>query len=126
MLKKIVDYLEQEIKENDLTFGENLFINFYPDNPDEIVSVVDLGGYPPSLYTPIREKVIEIKFRTLTWLDGDKLGNEIMDLFHSKENYQLDDLYVLHSFARTDVSYLYRDNNDREEFTVELVFMTKK
>lgn len=126
MHKKIVDYMSANIKTELLTFGENLFINYYPDKPDLIVSVIDLGGYPPDLYTPTREKVVEIKFRAPSHTLGSELGNEILELFHSKENYQLDGLRILHSYARTDVNYLYTDTNEREEFVLELVFLIER
>ncbi|WP_391115989.1 minor capsid protein [Psychrobacillus sp. L3] len=123
MLKVVADYIASNIKEQALIFSENLFINFYPEQPNLIVSVIDLGGYPPDLYAPTREKVIEIKFRAPTHDEGSKLGNEILTLFHSKENYNLDGLRVMHSYARTDVNYLYADSNENEEFSMELVFL---
>ncbi|MBS4207445.1 minor capsid protein [Bacillus sp. FJAT-50079] len=126
LLDNVKDYISENVKAENLTFGENLFINFYPDEPDLIVSVIDLGGYPPDLYAPTREKVVEIKFRTSTYEEGSVLGNEIMELFHSKENYHLGEIRVLHSYARTDVNYLYKDKNENEELVLELVFLIKK
>ncbi|WP_416147895.1 minor capsid protein [Salipaludibacillus sp. HK11] len=123
LLEGVRDFLSANIKEINLTFGENLFINFYPDDPKTIVSVIDLGGAPPSLYFPTREKVVEIKFRAVDQSDGYKLGSEIFDLIHSKENYYFGDLRVLHSLARTDVNYLFQDKNDRSEFSIEIVFL---
>lgn len=101
-------------------------MNFYPDTPRTIVSVIDNGGYPPDLYTPTREKVVEIKLRAPTHIEGSALGNEILDLFHSKENYYLDGLRVMHSYGRTDINYLYTDSNENEEFSMELGFLIQK
>lgn len=126
LLKKVADYITDNIETVDLTFGENLYINAYPDTPDLIVSVIDLGGYPPNLYFPTREKVVEIKFRASNHSEGSTLGDEILDLFHSKENYNLDSLKILHSYGRTDMNYLYTDSNQRDEFSIELVFLIQK
>lgn len=126
MIKKVTDYIASHVKSEILTFGDNLFINFYPEQPDLIVSVIDLGGYPPDLYAPTREKVIELKYRASTHDKGATLGNELLNLFHSKENYNLDGMRILHSYARTDANYLYTDSNENEEFSIELVFLIER
>lgn len=123
---KIANHLAANIESEKLESGKNLFINFYPDDPDMVVSVIDLGGHPPALYVPIREKVIEIKFRALDSSQGETLGTEIMNLLHDKENYYLEGLRVLHSYARTDSNYLYADSKSRDEFSMELVFLIQR
>lgn len=121
----IKDYLEYESEflSLDLKFGDNLFVNFYPDNPDDILSVLDNGGFPPRLYVPVREKIIEFKFRTNTLQKGYEIGEELIKLFHDKENYYLNSKRILHSYARTDSTYLYKDKNERHEFSLEVVFL---
>lgn len=126
LINLVKNYIEQNVSAISLTFGENLFINYYPDNPDTIVSVIDLGGYPPALYTPTREKIVEIKLRANSHVEGYELGNEILNLFHDKENYLMEEKRILHSYARTDVSYLYKDKDEREEFSLELVFLIER
>lgn len=123
LIELIKDYIKHNIKSIDLEFGDNLFINFYPDEPDTIVSVIDMGGYPPPLYYKTREKVIEFKFRAKEYTEASKIGNELFNLFHDKENYYLEDKRILHSYARTEVSYLYNDSNNRQEFSLEVVFL---
>jgi hypothetical protein len=126
LIELVKDCVEQNINATNLVFGNNLFINYYPDNPDTIVSVIDGGGYPPALYTPTREKIIEFKFRTDSIIDGDELGNELLNLFHDKENYYLNKKRILHSYARTDANYLYKDDDERLEYTLEVVFLIQK
>ncbi|MCR1833133.1 minor capsid protein [Oceanobacillus caeni] len=96
--------------------------NLYPDDPDNIVAVIDLGGLPPNNYAATRDKKIEIKFRTKGYQEGIKLGEEIFNLFNDKQNYRLGDYYITTSYASTDVSYLYQDSKNRREFSLELAF----
>lgn len=126
MLELVANYLLSNIESIELEAGSNLFINTYPDNPDTIISVIDLGGYPPALYVKTREKVVEIKYRASTSQLGRALGDELIDIFHDKENYYLDGKRILHSYARTDSNYLYTDSSNRDEFTVELVFLIER
>lgn len=121
LVDHVKDFLEKHL--NELTFGENLFINFYPDNPNTIVSIIDGGGKPPDRYIPKIEKVIEIKLRAKDYHDGVYLGNRILSLFHSRENYMMGTQKVFHSYTMTDLSYLYTDDQNRPEFSFELVFL---
>ena len=123
LIELVKNHIEQNIKSINLLFGDNLFINTYPDKSDTIVSLIDMGGYPPPVYTPTREKIIEFKFRASNYIAGKKLGNELFNLFHDKENYYINENRIMHSYARTDVSYLYKDQNEREEFSLEVVFL---
>lgn len=126
MLELVTNHLLSNIESIELEAGSNLFINTYPDNPDTIISVIDLGGYPPALYVKTREKVVEIKYRASSSQLGRALGDELIDIFHDKENYYLDGKRILHSYARTDSNYLYTDSSNRDEFTVELVFLIER
>jgi hypothetical protein len=120
MLRAIIDLIA-----NELGFkpSENLFRNAYPDSPDTIISVIDSGGFPPKLYETTREKVVGIKIRAGSYDEGSALGEQIFKLFHDKENYEIENKKILHSYAYTDVSYLYSDSKEREEFSIELVFL---
>lgn len=124
LLDAVANHIETNITE--LVDNNNLFKNYYPDSPDKIVSVIDLGGLKPSKYANTREKKIEIKFRAKRYPEGVALGNKIFELFHSKENYALGDFYITSSYGETEVSYLYADKENRKEFSLELVFQYKK
>lgn len=123
MIVGVKDLIEKELG---FIFGENLFLNHYPDSPDTIVSVIGNRGFPPSLYVPTRERIVEIKIRAKTFLEGMDIGERILNLFHDKENYMLGENIVLHSYAFTDVSFLYTDNQDRNEFSFELAILIQK
>ncbi|WP_286231316.1 minor capsid protein [Neobacillus mesonae] len=120
MLLAIVDLIAEKLG---FIPSENLFINAYPDSPDTIISVIDNGGFPPKLYEPTREKVVDIKIRAGNYDEGQALGEQVFKLFHDKENYELNNKKILHSRAYTDVSYLFSDSKEREEFSIELVFL---
>lgn len=121
LLEEIAKHIEANIIS--LAMNQNLFGNYYPDSPDSIVSIIDSGGLPPDIYsTQIREKIIEIKIRSSNYADGVDIGQKVMNLFHSKENYALGDFFILGSRAYTELSYLYEDSKNRKEFSVELAF----
>lgn len=119
ILLEVINHIESNLN----GFNErNLLANLYPDDPDNIVAVIDLGGLPPNNYAATRDKKIEIKFRTKGYQEGIKLGEEIFNLFNDKQNYRLGDYYITTSYASTDVSYLYQDSKNRREFSLELAF----
>ena len=124
LLDEIALYIEQNI--HSLIDNETLFKNHYPDSPDMIVSVIDSGGFPPNLYTPTREKTFEIKIRSSNYDEGVILGEQIMSLFHSKNNYLLGGFFIYLSRSYSDLSYLYADSKNRDEFSLELAFLYKK
>lgn len=124
MLNAIAQMIENNIVE--LVDNENLFKNYYPDEPNNIASVIALGGFPPDKYHITRELTFEVKLRSETYNTGNDLGNQILNLFHSKENYSLGSFFVLHSYALTELSYLYSDSKNRDEFSLELSFLIKK
>ncbi|UNC92711.1 minor capsid protein [Candidatus Contubernalis alkaliaceticus] len=124
MIDDITQKIESEIAE--LTENVNLFKNYYPDDPDTIVSVIASGGFPPDRYDVTREPTIEIKIRASDYNEGMSLGNQIYDLFHSRENYQLGSFFILSSYAYSDLSYLYSDKQNRDEFSLELAFLVKR
>ncbi|AIF45432.1 minor capsid protein [Virgibacillus sp. SK37] len=120
----LLDVISKEVEVNiiDLVDNKNLFKNYYPDNPNNIVSIIDGGGYPPNRYSPIREKTIEFKIRSQRYPDGVELGNKIFNLFHSKEKYSLGDFFITASYVSSELTYLYADSQNRKEFSLELVF----
>jgi hypothetical protein len=124
LLLDICTNIEENI--TSLTKNENLFYNYYPDSPDFLLSVIDSGGSPPNLYTPIREKSIEFKFRSNTYQEGIDLGKQIIDLYHSFENYQLGSFFIYRSYALTDINYLYSDSKERDEFSLDIAFEIKR
>jgi hypothetical protein len=124
MLEDIGNYIETNIPA--LVQGNNLFLNHYPDEPDEIVTVIASGGYPPDKYMSIRELKFEIKIRSKNYSGGWNIGNQIMELFHGKERYVLGAYHVLGSTAESEVTYLYADSKERDEFTLDLSFLISK
>jgi hypothetical protein len=47
-------------------------------------------------------------------------------VIHAKENYTLGDFYVYESYCFTEIGYLYSDTKDRDQFSFEVVFITRK
>lgn len=122
MIYELMEYVSQNLG---LVPSENLFINHYPDSPDKIVTIMD-GHGTVDLYAPTRTKIVEIKIRTQEHSEGSSLGEEILYLFHDKENYNIGNQKIFHSYALSDVSYLYADSKGRDEFTFELSFFMLK
>lgn len=119
----IIEALTLDLEKHFPKFNEsNLLVNRYPDTPDNIVSLIDLGGVPVSRYAPNRAKKIEVKYRHVNYKDGIKLGNQIYNLYHSKIKYDMGDFFIVQSYSDSEVSYLYQDKKDRFEFSLELVF----
>lgn len=119
LLAKVVNYIETELN---FSKEELLFEAYYPDEPDKVVSVFPSLGDPPETYSTRRTKHIEIKVRANLYDEGDSLCEQVFNLFHSKENFYIDDVFVLHSYALTEMDYLYADEKGRHEFSFELAF----
>lgn len=124
MLNTLVDYVELNFPS--LIEGDNLFYNYYPDNPDDIVSIIANSGFTPHRYNDTRELIFEFKLRNKDYELGMDLGNQIFNLFHSKENYVLGDFFIFESYCLTEISYLYSDLEERDQFSFEIVFITIK
>jgi hypothetical protein len=122
MLNELMEYVSQNLG---LAFGDNLFINSYPDSPDKIVTIMD-GHGTHAIYSPTKTKIVEFKIRSTNYQEGSSLGEEIINLFHDKENFLLGDKKILHSYAVSDCSYLYADSKERDEFAFELAFLIQK
>lgn len=122
MLYELATYVSTQLG---LVGGENLFINSYPNSPDKIVTIMD-GHGSHAIYTPTKTKIVEFKIRANNHLEGSSLGEDIINLFHDKENFLLGDKKILHSYALSDCSYLYADSKERDEFTFELAFLIQK
>ncbi|WP_214480967.1 minor capsid protein [Bacillus sp. SM2101] len=125
-MSHLIDAIVGHIESNNIVDSNKLFVNYYPDEPDEIASVIASGGFPPKLYEPTRELTLEIKVRSTNYNDGMNICNNIFNLFHDKENYQLDSFFILRSYAYTEISYLYADSENRDEFSLDLAFLIQK
>lgn len=127
MIQEIVQHISTHIPT--LIIGKTLFANRYPDGDkiaNNIVAVIPNGGFSPNRYLPTRDLIYEIKIRNTDYLNGETIGNQIMNLFHAKENYSLDGFFVLESYCYSELSYLYTDAKNREEFSLEIVFKIQK
>jgi hypothetical protein len=124
---ELLELIGNHIRSNIIYSGDiaSVFGNHYPDSPDTVISIIDSGGFPPNKYSPIREKIFDVKIRTQNYSYGIDLGNQIFKLFHSKNKFYLGDFFILQSYAYTELSYLFKDDKERHQFSIEIVFQYK-
>ncbi|WP_404403801.1 minor capsid protein [Jeotgalibacillus malaysiensis] len=124
MLEAITQLIEDQL--TDYIIAENLYINHYPDDPDNVVTVIGGRSSNTNRYLKQRERVIEFKVRNKNYREGYEICNSIIDLFDEKEHYILGDTYIINSYILYDTTYLYADSKSRDEFTFELAFLIQK
>jgi len=100
-----------------LTLQSNLFVSASPDSPQEIVAVYDSPSTPPDLHG-YRYSAINIRIRSVHYLDGWKLANDIGLYLHTDYGYQFEGVYYTGIWMSTDVEPIGKDENERRLFSV--------
>lgn len=97
-----------------LTSVSNLYIGNLPATPDNAVSIRNSGGYPRSLSGSfVEEPTFQVRIRNASYVTGLALCETIAGLLHGKTTTKL-----LMIEQQSDILDLGRDENDRNEWTI--------
>lgn len=115
-IRDLADYLEGQGIE-DIKIGE------LPFDEDNIVSLVTSPSPDPDKSIPYYTQTVDVRARFKDWESGYAKLQEIFDLLHQEENYQMGDYHVYLSYAMGMIQDNGRDTERRHLFQLTLGFV---
>ena len=114
------------------TLGTNIFLSFEPDSPDELIVLLDRGGYVTDDFVKVtgdstnKYDVIGVQLilRGNNYEDLMTKAYQIYDLLHRKSFYELGNFYIKESHAESLPIPIGRDEKDRDEISINFLFST--
>ena len=123
MIDSIADYLE----DNGIgTVGTDIFIGELPLDENNIISLVTSPSPEPNKAIPYFNQAVDVWARYSSYDDGYKKLQDVFDLIHQLENYDIDGFHVYLSYARGMIDDLGRDAEGRHLFKVSFSFVGRK
>jgi len=108
---------------NDLQFGTSLFLNFFPEEPDEVTSIHVTGGLPPqythdSLTPSIVTTNVQVLVRRFDPVDGLDIANEVYSTLSAISNQSISETFYLLVMPTSVPILVERDKGGRSLFAV--------
>lgn len=128
-IKEVGQYLQSQ---NFGTLGVNIFLSFEPDSPDELIAVLDRGGYITDDFVKITGDAankydvigVQLILRGNSYESLMSKAYQIYDLFHRKAFYNLGTFYIKESHAESLPIPIGRDERGRDEISINFLFST--
>lgn len=120
ILESIAEYLEDNAIG---TVGTDIFIGELPLDEGDIMSIVSSPSPDPDKSIPYFNQTIDVWARFSDFNDGYSKLQEVFDLIHRNENYEIDGYHVYLSYASGMINDLDRDNQRRHLFKVSFSFV---
>ena len=123
IIDDVFEYLATNVTRVTLTKGTNLFKGFLPDTPADCVCIFDTGGAEPDKDLPIGNPTFQVFVRNKSYATGHNIINQIYALLNRKRNVALvtGETYFYNIYALGNPGSIGRDENGRDEFTVNFV-----
>lgn len=122
-LEALEDYLETN---NIGTMGTDMYDSELPFDGDNIIALILAPSPPPNKSIPYWTQTIDVWARYTNYEDGYKKLQDIYDLIHQAENYELDGFHVYLSYSMGMIEDLNRDAERRHLFKVSLGFVVRE
>jgi hypothetical protein len=123
LIEQVAMFLQNE---GVATLTTDMFLNYLPDNPDNVVAIIDTGGTEPDTYLPTRSPTFQILVRNSNYDNGKAKLDEIRDLLHQKKgNLGAGDTYFYYIFATAEGGSIGHDVQNREEFSINFRARTR-
>ena len=114
------------------TLGTDIFLSFEPDSPDELIAVLDRGGYVTDDFVKVtgdstnKYDVIGVQLilRGTNYENLIDKAYQLYDLFNRKSLYNLGTFYIKESHAESLPIPIGRDEKDRDEISINFLFST--
>ncbi len=139
-LEKLALYLQRQ---GIGTVGQDIFVNYIVDSPDNAVFVIDTGGFPPDykgdVVNPGRQlsvgvgaeagmlnPTVQIRVRNTDIQQAYMKAFQIFNLLHGKSFWNLgEDVHVLTCSAMQQPFWIGRDAKNRDEISCNYYFRAK-
>ena len=123
LLDAIEEYLEDE---GIGTIGTDIFDGELPLDGTDIISLILSPSPEPNKAIPYYTQYVDIWARFKNYDDGYSKLQDIFDLLHQKENYELTDYHVYLSYSVGMIDDLDRDAERRHLFKLTLGFVYRE
>jgi hypothetical protein len=120
ILEKLADYLDDNAVG---TLGTDIFLGELPLDKSDIISLVYVQSPEPDKSVPYYTQLIDVWARYSKFDDGYGKLQEIFDLLHRSENYQIEGYHIYLSYASGMIQDLDRDAERRHLFRLTLGFV---
>lgn len=100
----------------------NVYVGSQPAAPDNVVTVYNSGGFPRQLSGSfIEEPTVQILVRNLSYAAGETVCQTVKDALHGKST---TNIMVIQQMG--DIQDMGRDNNGRQEFSLNFRMYYKR
>mgnify|MGYP000167319760 CR=1 FL=1 len=100
-----------------LALQSNLFVSRFPESPQEVVAIYDSPSTAPDLHG-YRYNGVNAQVRSIRYLDGWKLANDIGLYLHTDYGHVFENVYYTGIWMSTDVEPIGQDENERNLFSI--------
>lgn len=105
-----------------LTYGTDLFIGKEPSSPDNCVTIIDTGGYPPMRAVDTSVKYfyssVQIRIRNKRYTDGYAVARDVFDSLHNRAQETWNGTLYTVIQAADEPALLGWDGNNRPQFII--------
>ena len=107
------------------TIGQEIFLNFQPEEPDNSIVVINTGGVQPSIDYPDKMPTFQVLIRNTNTETGTGQVDTVRDTLHQFRNAVLvsGQTYFYYIYLIAEGGYIGRDTNGRDMFSLN--FQTK-
>ena len=120
----LADDIATKIQEESLgTVGTDIYIGELPFDVNDSVAVVYSPSPQPNQALHYYAQVVDIRGRFGKYEEGYQKMQDIMDVFHRTQNYEMGDYYVYISFANSMIQDNDRDIERRHLLQLTLTFI---
>ena len=105
--------------ETSLIPGDNLFVGFEPDTPNNVIVIYDTGGGPTD-FVGYRQPTVQVRSRNSNYVDGWDKINEVVQVLNGIGSRIVNGTYHSTWWLQSDISFLQRDDKDRATFVANL------
>ena len=123
LINDVIEYLEDE---SIGTIGTSLFSGELPYDKTDVLSLQYSPSPEPNKAIQYYEQTVDIWGRFKLFDAGYGKLQDVMDLLHQKENYELNHYHVYLSYAQGMIEDLDRDVERRHLFKLSLVFVYRR
>lgn len=105
------------------TINSDLFLGELPFDRTDILSLIYVLSPAPDKAIPYYRQVIEVWAQFTSYETGMNKMQQVFNLFHKRENYEIADFHVYLSFAMGMVDDMDRDSQRKHLFRLSLTFV---
>lgn len=139
LLERLAEYLEEQ---GIGRVGEDIFLNYIVDSPDNAIFLIDTGGFPPDyegavvnpdsqletgvgLKAGMLNATVQIRVRNVSISNAYAKAMEIFKRLHGKSFWDLENVHILVCVAMQSPFWIGRDSKGRDEVSCNYYFRVK-